>query len=1091
MATVGSDQFIVELVFDTTQAESALDQLVKSGAIDKSVADAFKLTNEQIKKQGDEAKKAAAQVTPLKKNLDDLAKSSKALTASFAAGVQAGITDALDEAGVSLEEFGAALTKNNALLKSSSNEMVKANAAVKQRVDLSGKLTISQTKEQATYNKIVSSLKSLTTEGQKSAKALLALSPKEVAAGFEELNISVEEYIATLSKAPDGAGFKSLRQELKETTMAIAQAKVNGDDLGPTYEALVARAGELKDAMKDANQEISNAGSDTRGLDNLLGTAQAVTAGFAVGQGVIGLFGDESEELQKTLLKVNSAMAVLQGLQQIQNALQKEGAITLLISNTQRKIQNAQLILNTGAESANVVVKYASIVAQKLLNAAMAANPIGLLVVAIAGLVTALSAYNSMANDSERQTNELNKALEDSTTGFEESAANIRKLGEQRNKALEEAGAKQSAILRANAEDEKVINQNRINEAAALDKEIQEKLLSGDRDVRKQAIALQKDLRKIRNDADDAAREERVRENGISRQLREEDLQDAVNNAEKRAALAVEGSPAQLAAQKAAIEARLQLELDAARDSATEQALLIAKAQKDRLQLDADYNRRRLDSQIKGIQNELILVREGTDEEYALRRKLLDTQMRAELTSTKLSEAERLKVRENTNKEIALLDRNFSEAQRKRVIENEISKNAAVISKLNANEQDKLELSIQNISYAAQLEVDAALGNSDKIKEINAKRDADILATRRKFIEDAAAYEAEVAAVDNAPIRRALEKRLAAQAGVTHKQRVSAIAQLGDLDVAAIDEQIKLQDELYQQYLISDKEYELNRKKLIDARVAAEDAGNEAILEDDKKFNQERLELILNTAQQVAGLLEQVAQIQADNENAELEKRRKNLDELEKAGGITEKAASERRKRMDAEEASLKRKQAVRDKALAVFSAVISTARGVAAAIPNPFLIALAAAIGAAQIAIIAARPIPQFATGKTKLNKYAGPAKVGETGDELIERDGRMYVVTKPTIVDLKKDDIVHTPHQTRQIMKTHQVDGRVVKFKAKAESNKIDYNQLAKVMTAALKGTGASTEIHIDDRGIASITDRHTRDIKYFMDRYKSFKR
>jgi hypothetical protein len=42
-----------------------------------------------------------------------------------------------------------------------------------------------------------------------------------------------------------------------------------------------------------------------------------MASGFAVAQGAMGLFGAESEEVEKTLLKVQSAMALSQGLSTI------------------------------------------------------------------------------------------------------------------------------------------------------------------------------------------------------------------------------------------------------------------------------------------------------------------------------------------------------------------------------------------------------------------------------------------------------------------------------------------------------------------------------------------------------------------------------------------------------------------------------------------------------------------------------------------------------------------------------------------------------------------------------------------------------
>src|SRR5688572_1580835 len=199
---------------------------------------------------------------------------------------------------------------------------------------------------------------------------------------LDEAGVSMNEFVTAL----DNAGVKgvksstSLRQELKNLTQQIAQAKVNGNDLGAEYDELVTKAGKLRDAIKDAGDEISNAGSDTRGIDNVLGSVQALAGGFAVVQGTAALFGDESEELQKTLLKVNAAMAILQGLQAVQNALQKEGSLIkladVIATKTQIVVQQIYTAVTGRATAATLGFKVA-----------LAATGIGAAVILVLALV--------------------------------------------------------------------------------------------------------------------------------------------------------------------------------------------------------------------------------------------------------------------------------------------------------------------------------------------------------------------------------------------------------------------------------------------------------------------------------------------------------------------------------------------------------------------------------------------------------------------------------------------------------------------------------------------------------------------------------
>ena len=51
------------------------------------------------------------------------------------------------------------------------------------------------------------------------------------------------------------------------------------------------------------------------------GALGGATAGFSAVQGVMGLVGGESEQLEKALLKVQSALAIQQGVQGIREAI--------------------------------------------------------------------------------------------------------------------------------------------------------------------------------------------------------------------------------------------------------------------------------------------------------------------------------------------------------------------------------------------------------------------------------------------------------------------------------------------------------------------------------------------------------------------------------------------------------------------------------------------------------------------------------------------------------------------------------------------------------------------------------------------------
>lgn len=113
-----------------------------------------------------------------------------------------------------------------------------------------------------------------------------------------------------------GKSVGSLKQQLRE-----AQNEVNAlsEKFGATSkEAINAakKAAELKDAIGDA-KALTDAFNPDAKFKALTASLSGVAGGFAALQGAVGLFGNKAEAVEKTLLKVQSAMALSQGLQAV------------------------------------------------------------------------------------------------------------------------------------------------------------------------------------------------------------------------------------------------------------------------------------------------------------------------------------------------------------------------------------------------------------------------------------------------------------------------------------------------------------------------------------------------------------------------------------------------------------------------------------------------------------------------------------------------------------------------------------------------------------------------------------------------------
>jgi hypothetical protein len=234
----------------------------------------------------------------------------------------------------------------------------------------------------------------------------------------------------------------------------------------------------------------------------------------------------------------------------------------------------------------------------------------------------------------------------------------------------------------------------------------------------------------------------------------------------------------------------------------------------------------------------------------------------------------------------------------------------------------------------------------------------------------------------------------------------------------------------------------------------------------------------------VVGVLDSLFRLQSDKENQRISEQKANVDQLREAGVITEKEAIKRMKVIEAEEKRIKRQQAQRDKQIAIFQAIINTAAGIAKAIPNIALMAIAAAIGAAQIAIIASRPIPKFKGGKK--GNYEGLGEVGEAGAELVEKDGRMFVAEKSTIIWLGKKDKVYNPAETKAMMKPQPgINKSLLKVQNNGHSSiEIDYEKLGKSVGKNIP----QTILNITEKGMTNLVRNGNSYIEY-LDKRRGF--
>jgi hypothetical protein len=105
----------------------------------------------------------------------------------------------------------------------------------------------------------------------------------------------------------------NVKKALKEANAELINAQSNFGDYSEQAIAAAKRVAELKDKISEA-RETADLFDPGKKFQVFAGAINAVAGGFTAVQGALGVVGAESEELQKSLLKVQSALALSQGL---------------------------------------------------------------------------------------------------------------------------------------------------------------------------------------------------------------------------------------------------------------------------------------------------------------------------------------------------------------------------------------------------------------------------------------------------------------------------------------------------------------------------------------------------------------------------------------------------------------------------------------------------------------------------------------------------------------------------------------------------------------------------------------------------------
>lgn len=169
--------------------------------------------------------------------------------------------------------------------------------------------------------------------------------------------------------------YSQLNKATQQLTLAYnAMSKeMQQSDIGKQLAAQLAEAkqqtADMYDFMGDFRQEIANMASDTAAIDQVVGVFQGLNAVVQVGTGIMAEFGASEEETQQIQQKLMALINIGNGLQTIQNLLQKQSVLWQLKKNIATKAATVAEVYNNSVTKGGTVIQTAWNVAKAVAKA--------------------------------------------------------------------------------------------------------------------------------------------------------------------------------------------------------------------------------------------------------------------------------------------------------------------------------------------------------------------------------------------------------------------------------------------------------------------------------------------------------------------------------------------------------------------------------------------------------------------------------------------------------------------------------------------------------------------------------------------------
>ena len=849
---------------------------------------------------------------------------------------------------------------------------------------------------------------------------------------------SLSKQGALLEQVLEGVSkeFTSTRQESRAFQEAATKLGLAFDINSEQFQKFRTEVGKGVDDIRDIKDSIRLASSDTKGLDRLVGAAQGLTGAFNVAQGAAALLGDENEELQKTLVKLQAATSILNGLQAIQNELKNKDSVFSKAINFLRGQETKLTIAQTEAQAANAVATNAGAAATSRLGLAMKALGIGAVLAVISGLVYVFNKLGEATEEAGRKQKLLNDVIKESKTAYSEAIKEVSTLKNEVQLAKDGFISKDEVVKHYNETVGKAAGQvktlSEVEEKITKDgpayiQMMFQKAIATEAFKKAAEAAVDAETTSIKDNLTaidiiktsftglfESTTDKILDATNISKKTKfqkdSDDFLEIAKNAQDKAAQISKDSKLNLFDNKGDNKGNN----DAAKKLA-EEAKKSAKAAFDELKAEAEERIKIFKTIAENEKNNYYLRLVGLENYQKEQKELIETEQKYLLNVPKITAGEVQKINGDAKRKLNELEFDAGQ-QRIAIIKKNAEEEKAVTEQLR-NEIDRTDnkdaqkdtiTKNTNEPYLKFAETNALEYKID-IENLNKS-----LQQKKISIKE---YNEEKAKIDEKYEERSLSNQIE-----NNKALIDNLKGQG-FDVSDL---LKKQAELEMMFSdLTTKHFIENEEKKAAKRKEIQDKSVELFNEVAKLFETAVL----------AGYDREKNEIQ-DQINAREEQKTKEIEAVNAEGISAQEKANKIvviNTRAQAQKEQLERRQRQIDlerarfeRAFNIGQIIAKTAIAVIAQSEKlPFsapLVALVASIGAIQLAAALAQPLPKFAKG-TKDSGKAGFAIVGEEGVEQIEtKDGKKFLTPDvPTITYLPEHTKV-TPKNELMLQKARE---------------------------------------------------------------------